>query len=1128
MHFKLPEKLFHAASRTATLKRVRPLIVFAIIVLHINNPAVAQQVSIKGNGITVASIFQNLEKQAGINFFYRHNEIKDIPPQSVNFENVHYREVLARVFKDDDYDVVIESNTVIINKRNNQSRQAPSASRNHIASANAVQSEISGKVTTTEGEPIAGVTVRVKGTQRATISDDQGGYSISAEKGETLIFSIIGFEVQEVTVGDDKRINVQMPISFVGLDEVLVTGFTTQTKREITGAISTVKAEDVSGSMTPSIDGAMQGRMAGVNVQSSVGVPGAGIRVRVRGAGSISAGNDPIYVLDGVVLNTTATSHTVSTNPLSILNPDDILSIEVLKDAAAASVYGAQAANGVVLITTKKGKSGKTNINFSYRAGQVSPVRLMDVLSSQDYLNARFEAVRNSNPAWTEQQVRENVLRTSQLPLDMTDDDIAKLPTYDWQGASYRTAWSHKYDLSIDGGSDKSQFRLSAAYEDTDGSIVASNFSRGTINFNYSNKLSSKVDLASTINLSTIKQTGPLGSLGTTTQFSAPSYASPMMLPFVPIYLDNGELNVDHAGFPGTFKRNIIHSSLVNEHLDQNNGVLANLKLNYQILDNLSYRTVLGLDYRDAYARDFYDPRSSDAYSSKGILQEYDERPVAFTNTHVLTYTPKLAGQHKLTSLAGVEYHSYTRQSAYVRGQGFPTFQFNQMQSAALITDATGSWTGYRRIGSFLQANYTFARRFMASGILRYDGSSRFGAANQFGLFPALSAGWDLAQESFLADASWISQLKLRVGYGETGNDQIGNFSSRSLYGGGISYDGESGIRANSLGNKNLRWERNAMTNIGVDFSLFNQRLSGAVEVYHRASKDLLLSKPVVWAGGYDNIVENLGEVTNKGIEFEIAGLIIDRGDFKWNSAFNITFQKNRVEKLYDGLQVLPGDESIRVGYSMLTHVLTQYAGVNPATGKAFWYDEDGDLTYTPGTMTGDAYAPYGLPNGMPSSFGGFTNQFSYKGITMSVFFQYDYGRILYNNMGRTLGRKGDSQINTTQWYYDNRWTETGQITSVPRPINNAAERGSARGDLASTRYLEDASYIRLKNISLSYDIPKRHLENLKLERAKLKFQANNLYTWTKFTGYDPEFNTANTGVIPLMKAYYVGIEIGL
>ena len=1099
------------------------LLLFAWVDTYAKNKQ--DRVTIHLDNVPLKTLFSEISAQTQHIFFYNNDVLNDQQTVRVNSNNELLEVLLQKVLKPKGIGFKIQEDYILLfNTKDGADAQLVSLLRIKPSRQDSLQT-FTGTILEENGSSIPGATIRNLNKNSTVISNQSGTFMIQAEEGDWIEISYLGYESLELKASANNLANITLIPSVSGLDEVLITGYTSQRKREITGAISSIDTEEIEGAMSTSIDGAMQGRMSGVNVQSQVGVPGGAIRVRVRGAGSISAGNDPIYVLDGVVVNTSATSNAVSTNPLATLNPEDILSIEVLKDAAAASVYGAQAANGVILVTTKKGRKGKTNIDFAYRRGYASPIQLMDVLSSQEYLNARIEAVRNFNPTWSETQVMENVLNTSQLPLDT---DIASLPTYDWQDASYRTGASDKFTLSLDGGADKSQFRLSAGYEDTEGSIIGSDFKRGTLNLHYSHDLSARVNLASTVNLSTVKQNGPLGAMGTTTQFSAPSYASPMMLPFVPIYLDNGELNVDYAGFPGTFKRNIVHSTKYNEHSERTYGALLNLQLNYKISDQFNYRTVVGLDYRDSYARNFYDPRTSDGYNSKGSLTEYTNKPLNFTNTHVLTYSPILNGEHEMKVLAGVEYNSYANTSNQVRGQGFPTFQFQQMQSAALITDASGSWTGFRRLGSFVQANYTFAQRFMASGILRYDGSSRFGNDNRFGLFPAISVGWDMAGESFLEQNAWIDQLKLRVGYGHTGNDQIGNFASRSLYGGGVSYDGGSGIRANSLGNANLRWERNVTTNIGLDFAFLNQRLNGSVEVYNRLSKDLLLSRPVPWAGGFDEIVENLGEVKNQGLELEIGARIFDKSDFQWNSSFNISFQKNEVVRLYDGLSVLPGDESVRVGYSMLTHVYTQYAGVNPATGKAVWYDPNGNLSYSPPAMQGEYYAPYGLPNGMPTHFGGFNNTFTYKGFSLGVFFQYDYGRVVYNNMGRTLGRKGDSQINTMQWYYDNRWQHPGQLTTVPRPINNAAERGSARGDLASSRYLEDASYIRLKNVNLSYALPEHFSKRLGFRSASISLQANNLWTLTEFTGYDPEFVSANTGVIPTMKAFFLGIQVGL
>ncbi len=1105
------------------------LLLFSILISQATNSySQGAKITLNLKSTSIKEVCKQIEKNSDYIFVFSDNSENIIDKKvdiDANLKNV--TEILDTVLSSIGLMYKILDKQIVVYK----STESPVAKADEKTSVNIAQQrnkkQITGKVVDTNGEPVIGANIIEIGTTNGSITDNNGNFSLNVDNSSFIQISFIGYLALTVNTDGRTVFNIVLLEDTHALDEIVVTGYTTQSKREITGSISTIRSEQVSASMTTSIDGAMQGRMPGVNVQSSIGIPGADIQVRVRGVGSITAGNDPIYVLDGVILNTTATSHSVSTNPLSNINPDDIISIEVLKDAAAASVYGAQAANGVILVTTKKGRSGRAKVTFSFQRGYVSPIRLMNVLSTQEYLNARFEAVRNYNPSWTEEQVRKNVLEASQLSINLSDNEIAELPTYDWQKASYRTGVSNKYNLSIDGGSDKSQYRVSMGYENTEGAIIASKFKRNTINFNYSNRLSDKIDLISIVNLSNVNQEGPLGSLRPNSMFSAPSYASPQILPFIPIYLENGELNVDYAGFPGTYKRNIIHSALYNENADRNNSILTNLKLNYRILENLSYNLLLGLDYRYGLSRIYYDPRTSDGYNSKGSLSEYTERPKAFTNSHVITYNPKLKGGHYLKTLIGAEYHSYTRESNYVRGEGFPTYEFRQMESAALITHATGSWTGFKRVGGFIQSNYTFERRFMISGILRYDGSSRFGKNNRFGFFPAISAGWDLAQENFVKDAKWISQLKLRAGYGETGNDQIGDFVSRSLYKGGFSYNAESGIRTNSLGNPNLKWERNATTNIGLDYSLFNHKFFGTLEVYSRLSKDLLLGKPTVWAGGFEQVVENLGEVVNKGVEIELGTRFLTSHNFQWKGNLNMTFQQNKVTKLYGDLLVLPGDESVRVGYSLMTHVMIQYAGVNPATGKAMWYDSSGNLTYGPSVMTGNSYAPHGFPNGMPKSFGGISNSVTYKRLTLDMFLQYDYGRVLYNNMGRTYGRKGDTQINTLQWYYDNRWIAPGQMTTVPRPINNAAERGSSRGDLESTRYLEDASYIRLKNMSLSYEFSPDLLKFIGLESGSLKLQANNLYTWTKFTGYDPEFNDRNTGLVPLMKSFLIEIKIG-
>ncbi|TDQ79742.1 SusC/RagA family TonB-linked outer membrane protein [Sphingobacterium yanglingense] len=1107
-------------------KMYKRLIAVALISLSLS-PLYASIIgfTFKKKNVTIEAVLKELEKQTSYNLFYKFEEVRMLKKVDVNFVNAPLKEVLDQLISSNGLTYSITDNTIII--KTTVLNSPPVKNSTGVLQTGIIRGKISDRTTQA---PLSGATLKVN--NKSQQSNNNGEFVLNNVKlGDRVEISFTGYIAKTITLSDFNDLDVALELDYSSLDEVVVTGYTVQKKRELTGAISSLKASDVAGSLAVSVDGAMQGRMSGVNVQSRVGVPGAAIKVEVRGPGSISAGTEPLYIVDGLIVNNNNVSNTVSTNPLANINPEDILTIEVLKDAAAASVYGAQAGNGVVLITTKKGKEGRATIDVGYRGGNVMPINLLPLMNSQQYLNARYEALKNKNPNQTDEQIWKTVLTQSRLDVNMNANDIAALETYDWQKAAYTGGGTNKFDLAVSGGTSTSNYRLSGSWEDTEGSIIGSDFSRGTVNMNYNNQLSKKVSVQTNVNLSAINQHGPLGATGTTTQFSSPSYANPMILPFLPIYNEDGSYNFSLAGFPGTFTRNTLHSTALNESRENNNSLFGNIQINYRILDNLTYKGMAGIDYRDISARQYYDPRSIDGNARGGILIEYTDEPITFTTTHTLQYAPKLADGHSLNNLLGTEYRSFSNQGGNVRGEGFPNHLFTELASAAVIVSATSQWTGVKRMGSFFQSNYNYADKYFASGIIRYDGSSRFGTNSKFGFFPAISLGWDMAQEDFIKNQA-VNQLKLRLGYGQTGNDQIGNFASRSLYGGGITYNGSAGIQSNTLGNSELRWEKNVTTNLGLDYAFFNSRIYGSIEAYHRLSKDLLLDKPVVWAGGYSQITQNLGEVINQGLEFEVGAVVWNRNNFKWTSNFNISFQRNEVTKLYDDVTLLPGDNSVMVGQSLRTFLLPQYAGVNSATGRAVWYDKEGNYSYNPGTMELDSYAPHGLPNELPDFYGGFNNLFEYKGISVGIFFQYDYGRVLYDNFARNLSRKGDSQINGMAWYYDNRWLSEGQITSVPRPIDGAAETNNARGDLASTRYLQDGSYIRLKNINLGYQLPKTIISKVGLKQARVFMQGNNLYTWTKFAGYDPEFyvvgsnTSSNVGVVPTAKSYYFGVQL--
>lgn len=995
---------------------------------------------------------------------------------------------------------------------------------------------VSGKVVGDDGSPLPGVTVLIKGTTNGTSSDADGNYKISVGSNATLLFSFIGFKTQEVAVGSQSTINVKLASDDKMLSEIVVTGYGTQEKREITGSITSLKGDVIQNLPLQSFDRALQGRAAGVLVQSANGAPGGAVQVRIRGIGSISAGNDPLYIVDGVQLNGANNAGLASGNPLSFLNPNDIESMEVLKDAAAASIYGAQAANGVVLITTKKGKSGsKTRVNFNYYRGLVEPIQKYNVLNTQQFIQARTEAVQNNRPTSSPDQVRGLVLGSLRLPTTLTPAEIAALPTYDWQKEAYKNGQIDNYELSMSGGSDKTTFYLSGSYNREDANVIAVDFKRYTGRLNITHQVNSKLSLDASINGSFVDQGGAFGSPNGGSFLGSPSFSSPLILPHNPIYKEDGTFNglPAEGGIAGILNQNILLPAVYNTNRNSTRQAVGNLTLNYKVNDYLSVRAFAGIDYRLIRGLRYSDARTADAFGVNGRL--YEELDENFNQNYsiILNFNKTFNSIHRITAMGGVEYRMDTREGSDMTGIGFPTPQFRTINSAATPEDVSGFWTGFSRASALGRVNYDLKGRYFVSVTGRYDGSSRFGANNLYGFFPAVSAAWLITEESFLKNNKIVSNLKLRASVGITGNDDIGNFSSRGLYGGGNNYNNIAGIAPTSLANPNLRWERNVSTNFGIDFGFLNNRISGSVEVYRRDSKDLLLNRPIPGTSGFavpsnlnPNITTNAGELRNEGIEFEVKTTNFDASGFRWQTDFNFSITDNKILSLVDGLQVLPGNQGIRVGQPINALFLREYAGVNPATGRPMWYDINGNITYRPldpadGRVLGKNFS---------NIFGGFTNTFSYKGLELSVFFQYEFGRKAINNQNQFMMENGGRLFNGLTDIYERRWQKPGDITDVPRPIENNAELGSI-GTTSGSRVLQDASYIRLKQVTLSYSLPENLLSKVRLSNVRIYGQAFNLLTWTKWEGLDPEFvslgGNGNNGVIPQARKFTVGVQIG-
>lgn len=1008
-----------------------------------------------------------------------------------------------------------------------------------IESVNAQDRKISGRVTSLEdGTPLSGVSVLIGQSSSGTQTGNNGEYSLTIPPGtRTLIFRSIGYLTQTVNIGNNNVINVALEIESSLLSEVIVTGYGTQKRSDVIGAVSTISAKDIQNMPIQSFDRALQGQAAGVQVNASSGVPGAGVQVRIRGVGSISAGNEPLFIVDGVQLNSTTSPSFINGNPLSFLNTNDIESITVLKDAAAASIYGAQAANGVVLITTKKGQTGKGQINFNVYGGWTEPMPLVQMMNAQQFIQARTEAINNRYPTRTAEVNRNALLDGLGLPRTTTDAELAALTTYDWQDASYRNGTNQNYELSFSGGTDRTKIFLSGSYNKQEAAVIGIDFTRGTALANISHKPLDWLTVDFNANLSTVTQNGVTGSGGSTGAFAAPQYAAPMMLPFIPIYNADGSFNAPPSGLAGDMPHNPIFAATVNTIRGNTRAVVGNTAFTAQIIPGLTFKSFYGLDYRTINAQNYTDPRTIDGYARMGFLQLNTYENINFITNQTFNYNHVIQDLHSLSGILGVEYRSDSRDYTLMSGEGFPTFQFRTMQSAASPVNVTGDWTGFKTAAAFGQANYDYAKRYFVSAVLRYDGSSRFGANNRFGLFPSISAAWALDQEDFLADAAWLTQLKLRASYGHTGNSIIGNFDSRGLYGGTGSYNAQPGIRPSGIANMDLAWERNITTNLGLDVGLFYDRVFVSAEAFKRISRDLLLNRSLPYTSGYDDISSNLGELENRGLEITLNTINVKSNNFTWSTNFNITFLENEVTSLYDDLDVLPGNQSVRVGYSLGSQFYGRYAGVNAATGKAMWYDADDNITYS--LRNPLDYVVLG--NSLSDSYGGFTNTFNYKGIELSAFFQYDFGRMLYNSQNTFWFRNGATVRNGLEDIFLRRWQEPGDVTSVPRPIDGGAELGGMASQYAgSSRFLEDASYIRLKNVSLAYTLPVSVASKLKARQLRVYGQALNLFTWTKWSGYDPEFgSTANNanlgstvqgstqGAIPPLRSVTFGIQVG-
>lgn len=995
----------------------------------------------------------------------------------------------------------IESEGIEIKKKNSSNKKESNTQE---------ETFIEGTVNDARGNPLIGTTVLVKGTSIGAIVDFDGFFKIKIpENATTLVFSYLGFKTKEVEIKSSNDFNIILEEEADHLEEIVVVGYGTTKRKELSGAIASIYAEDIENAPVQSFDKAVQGRVPGVQVVSS-GAPGSAAQIRIRGVGSINSGNEPLYIIDGVqVLSGQVSEVNTQDNVLSTINPNDIISIDILKDASA-SIYGAQAANGVVIITTKRGKIGEPQFNFSAQWGIHKVINRLDLLTGPEWTELVLEGYANRFGITSSQY--QNQLNNLGKP------ENAK--NYDWQDLLFQEGFMSNYQLSARGGSEKSRYFISGSYNNTEGHVIGTGFERGTLRINLDNNFNERIKTSLSTNLSITKNDA------TTDDgffFNNPTVASAFIVPTNAPYNENGSVREPLFGL---FDEN----PLVNENPDLYDEssvtykILTSFTLDYKLFKDAKFKSVWGFDFLSNNYNFFGSPEAKVSASTKGRIYKSNNRITNWQTDQIFSYNAAFRDIHRLETLVGVTYRQQKTNYFFTSGENLILPNLTSLENAITPNQTGGFDAEWRLAGFFGRLNYTFDDKYILTASIRRDGSSRFGKNNRWGWFPSISAAWRLSSESFMKEIDkTVNDLKIRASYGITGNANIGNFASRGLFTPNT-YNTSGGLTPLTIDNPNLSWEQSETFNIGMDTQLFNKRITFTIDYFIRKTKDLILARPIPETTGYASITENIGALENKGLEISLNTTNIETRNFSWNTNFNIATVKNEITALTDQVNQITNNNSgtiNRVGESLDSWYAIRWAGVNPADGRPLYYDKNGQLTFNP---TEDDRVIIG--SSIPTFTGGLTNTFSYNNFNIFAFFQYSGGNYLRNRLAFSTKASGGFGDRNQQRSELDRWQKPGDITDVPIAINGFAY-DARPGNEYSSKHIEKGDYIRLKEVKISYDFPDILIEKLNLTNMSIYLSGSNLWTKTPYTGRDPEILGGDeTGDYPQSKSYLLGINL--
>lgn len=981
----------------------------------------------------------------------------------------------------------------------------------------------------TDQAPLPGINIIVQNAVNGTTTDADGKYKISAASDGVLIFSGIGFVSQEIPVNNRSIIEVILQDDTRQLNEMVVIGYGTQKKSDLTGSVTSISEADFKKTPVVSLDNGLRGRAAGVQVTSTSNQPGGATSIRIRGSNSVNTGSEPLYVIDGFpILNdnsSTAGGSTVGPklNALSLINPNDIVSIEVLKDASAAAIYGARGANGVVLVTTKKGKEGKMKIDVNAYYGTQKVSKKLPLLNATQYAELVNDA--NGTEIYTQEQIASFGKGTN------------------WQDEIFRSAPMQNYQVTASGGDAKTKYALSLNYFDQDGIIINSNFKRYAARFNFEKQATSRLSFGSNFSIANTNANQALSSTGGGEGTQGVIVSALDFNPILKVRNADGTYTLESdRGIP---IGNPVATALELTNNTSGTRFLGNAFASFKIIDGLEFRTSIGADLTSTGEK-YYAPRTILAGSRvQGAASVSTSVGKSWLNENTLTFN-KTFDKHAITALAGFSAQKYTRNLLTSSASGFVNdlLGADNLGSGAIINTPVSNISDWSLLSYIGRVNYGFNNKYLLTLTGRADGSSKFGNNNKYGFFPSGSIAWKLSEEEFIKNIHAFDELKLRLSYGKIGNQEINSYQSLAGLTGASYIIGDKvvkGFSPNNIPNPNLKWETTTQTDLGLDVGLLGNRINMTIDAYYKKTTDMLLNVNVPWSTGFATALQNIGSIENKGLELGIQSLVLDK-ELKWNINFNIAANKSKVLDLGPISQILTGEIN---GYLKISDPVVIMPGqpLNAFYGYVsdgiFQLNDNiadspqktavpGDRKYKDSNGDGvlDAQDRTFIGNAQPRFFGGFTNDLSYKGFDLSASFNFVYGNKILNSTRADLDLPTGQKNSSTRVL--DRWTPTNPGNTIPRASLN-------RAFLFSDAQIEDGSFLRLGSLSLGYNFPSDWLNKTGLSRAKLYVSGQNLFIITKYTGFDPETNQSGQNNIlrgidsdayPNSKSFIVGVNL--